>query len=428
MPLAAPMSIAPLLSLVLRRVTARRLTFDTIGGVALPAAPARGVSTLYLHVPFCEQLCPYCSFNRYPYEADAASAYFVQLRAELRAVRDLGYRFRSLYVGGGTPTVRIDELCATIDLARDLFGPLEVSCETNPNHLTPDRLGQLQGRVQRLSVGVQSFDDGLLAAMRRRDRYGTGAEAFAAVAAAVGSLPVLNIDLIYNLPGQTAGMLARDIAFVRDSGAQQVTFYPLMPSAQDAPPTLRAALARLRSEERFYRQIVASVGGELQPSSAWCFSRAMQAPIDEYIVSEGDYVGVGAGAFSFVDGTLYANAFSLDSYASAVGPGRHSAAAARRFAARDRMRYTFLMDLFGLNLDKTAFRRQHGVTVDRGLPVEMTFMRLAGAFERDDDKALTLTPGGRYLLVAMMREFFVGVSRLRDQARAVLGTARLGAA
>jgi hypothetical protein len=67
-------------------------------------------------------LCPYCSFNRFPYREDAAHAYFRALREEMRMVADRGYRFSAMYVGGGTPTVRVDELVATIDLARQLFG------------------------------------------------------------------------------------------------------------------------------------------------------------------------------------------------------------------------------------------------------------------------------------------------------------------
>jgi hypothetical protein len=84
------------------------------------------------------------------------------------------------------------------------------------------------------------------------------------------------------------------------------------------------------------------------------------------------------------------------------------------------MRYRFMMGLFGLRLDKAAFRERFGVTVERGLPAEVLFFRLAGAFARDDDEAMTLTLKGRYLLVVMMREFFSGVNNFRDQARAGL--------
>jgi menaquinone C8-methyltransferase len=414
------MSVAPLMSFVLRRTAARRLLLDRVGNVALPPPVAGRHYTLYLHVPFCEQLCSYCSFNRYRFEPEAARSYFRHLRSELRVVHDLGYRFRSLYVGGGTPTVQMDELCATIDTVHDLFGPLEVSCETNPNHLTAERLDRLANRVHRLSVGVQSFDDGLLEQMQRRQRCGSGAETFARLLEAAGRFPVINLDLIYNLPGQTRAMLARDIALAQASGVEQITFYPLMPAAAAPRASWAQTLQRQQSEERFFRQINASLGGRLRPSSAWCYSRAADAPIDEYILADEDYVGVGAGAFSFVDGVLLANAYDVPTYETAVAARGHSASAGRSFSHRDRMRYTFLMALFGLNLDKGAFRRRHGVTVERGLPVEVAFMRMAHAFERDDERALTLNAQGRYLLVAMMREFFVGVNRLREQARAVL--------
>ena len=84
------------------------------------------------------------------------------------------------------------------------------------------------------------------------------------------------------------------------------------------------------------------------------------------------------------------------------------------------MRYRFMMQLFGLHLDKQAFKRDFGCTVEQGLPVEMAFMRAAGAFDVDNKDELTLTPKGRYLTVVMMRQFFIGVNSLRDQARAAL--------
>ena len=91
-------------------------------------------------------------------------------------LKDLGYDFESLYIGGGTPTIMLDELCKTIDLARDNFNIKEVSSETNPNHLVQAATSmQLKGRVQRLSVGVQSFDNGLLKQMDRYDKYGSAA-------------------------------------------------------------------------------------------------------------------------------------------------------------------------------------------------------------------------------------------------------------
>ena len=80
----------------------------------------------------------------------------------------------------------------------------------------------------------------------------------------------------------------------------------------------------------------------------------------------------------------------------------------------------FERQLFGLRLDKRQFLRDFGTTVERGLPAEMAFMRACGAFATDNADELTLTPKGRYLVVVMMRQFFIGVNNLRDQARAAL--------
>ena len=91
-----------------------------------------------------------------------------------------------------------------------------------------------------------------------------------------------------------------------------------------------------------------------------------------------------------------------------------------KFPKRDEMRYRFMMDLFGLSIDKKAWRERFGCSVAAGLPAEYAFMKVNGAFDRDDDEMLTLTPKGRYLMVVMMRQFFIGVNSLRDQARAAL--------
>jgi hypothetical protein len=86
------------------------------------------------------------------------------------------------------------------------------------------------------------------------------------------------------------------------------------------------------------------------------------------------------------------------------------------------MRYRFLMSLFGMSLDKVAFKKDFGVSIDQGLAVEMAFMRTVGAYEVDNSEVLVPSAKGRYLLVSMMREFFVGVNNLRDQARNAIST------
>ncbi|MDR3052945.1 MAG: radical SAM protein, partial [Coriobacteriales bacterium] len=238
-------------SLVMRTLNERYLSLKPTTDTQVPAPRPGQAYMLYAHVPFCEQLCPYCSFNRFPFAPQRALPYFKNLRAEMQMLKRMGYDFKALYIGGGTPTVMVDELCATIDLARELFGIKEVSCETNPNHLVPSVLEQLVGRVQRLSVGVQSFDDGLLCKMERYEKYGSSMEMLGRLQEVNGMFANLNVDMIFNFPSQTEEMLIHDLACVLESGASQTTFYPLMASPA-VECSLAATVGRVdyRREER----------------------------------------------------------------------------------------------------------------------------------------------------------------------------------
>ena len=410
-----------LLTRRLRGLRDQQLRLEPYRPGELPAPTHEGGYLLYAHVPFCHRLCPYCSFNRFPFQEDAATRYFRSLREEMRMVADLGYRFTSMYVGGGTPTVMPEELAVTIDLARELFDIDEVSTETNPNHLTDGVLSVLEGRVQRLSVGVQSLDDDLLKQMKRYDSYGSCDEILTGLERAAGRLRTLNVDMIFNLPSLRDEVLARDLEMLKETGADQVTYYPLMVSPAVEKP-LAKALGEVDydREERQYRMISRAFADTFRPTSAWAFSREADTLIDEYIVDHDEYVGIGSGSFSYLKGELYANPFSLRAYNEAIEEGRLSVDAHMPLVAKDRLRYRLMMDLFGLRLEKKAFREQNGVSVERALLPEYLFLKAVGAFSRDDAEALELTETGRYLLVVMMREFFIGVNGIRDLARARL--------
>jgi coproporphyrinogen III oxidase-like Fe-S oxidoreductase len=341
----------------------------------------------------------------------------------MRFVADLGYDFASLYVGGGTPTIILDELAETIDLAKRLFpGIKEVSAETSPNHLTQELVDVLDGRVQRLSCGVQSFDDRLLRQMDRYGKYGTGEEVFERLSSMAGKFPSFNVDMIFNFPSQTEDILVRDIERVKATGASQTTFYPLM-----ASPLRRRELAEtvgaidFAREARYYSLICAELAPEFEPASAWTFSRDPDMMVDEYIVDFPEYVGIGSGALSFLDGTIYGNTFSLSEYHRRISSGVMGVVKkGHRYRRGALMRYRFVTDLFGLRLDKRRFAADFGVPVEIGLPAEMTFMAAVGAFATNTPAEATLTEKGRYLLLAMMRETLATSNDARDQARAEL--------
>lgn len=161
---------------------------------------------LYVHVPFCARKCHYCDFNTYAVDQEAVSAY---MRAVAREAAMLGSqtraRFETVFIGGGTPTVLspeqlttlIDDLRGSFDVAADA----EITVEANPSSLSPPKLAaMLEAGVNRLSVGVQSFDDALLQRIGRLHSASQGRRAV--LEARRAGFANINLDLMFGLPGQ----------------------------------------------------------------------------------------------------------------------------------------------------------------------------------------------------------------------------------
>ncbi|HVW69939.1 MAG TPA: coproporphyrinogen III oxidase family protein [Steroidobacteraceae bacterium] len=418
---------------VLQHEYAGSMHFDSADSKLHQPQPPQQPCQLYVHVPFCEVLCPFCSFHRVQFREEKARGYFNALRQEIRSYHERGFQFSDVYVGGGTPTVVPAELVETLELIRSLWPVRTISVETNPNHLTEAVFAALQSvGVGRLSVGVQSFDDGLLRQMQRYDKYGSGAAIRERLAEANGKFRTLNVDMIFNLPNQSLEMLERDLQTLLELRVDQISFYPLM-TAATARHRMEKSLGTADPGRRydFYARILdamqgghsASAAGTAPyvPASTWCFSRNDGAPgaprmIDEYIIDQDDYVGVGSGSFSYVGGWMYSTTFSLNQYRDRIARGLPAITQSKRLTLKERMRYDYLVRLFGLSLPYDYIRREYGRSFWIHMAPEVLSMRLLGATRHDAD-GIRLTPLGMYCWVLMMAEFFNAVNAFRDEMR-----------
>jgi len=196
----------------------------TAGPVASPLPPPRA---LYLHVPFCPQVCPYCDFHKMRRHPDLVAAYVARAAAE---AAELAARWpgplRTVYLGGGTPShLRDDELDAVLDaIARGwgALGGLETTVEADPLTFDAARLARWRDRgVTRVSLGLQSTQDAVLALLGRTHR---GRDALDALDAALASGLEVSADVITAVPGQDA---ERDLRAVAAAGAPHVSVYGL---------------------------------------------------------------------------------------------------------------------------------------------------------------------------------------------------------
>lgn len=405
---------------VMRHYVKRNLKLDPVTIDALPAPQPGHKYMLYAHVPFCHTLCSYCTFHRFLFKEHKAREYFVNLRKEMDMVHALGYDFHSMYIGGGTTTVLEDELVRTIEHARRLFPSIrEVSCETDPSHLATPAFRQLKGLVDRMSIGVQSFNDDILRMTERLEKFGNGRQIVERIKAAQELFPICNVDLIFGFRGQTPEVLQHDLDTVLDLNPRQITTYPLMVTSQTKASVKDSLAAPHRDMAGQYRQILDTLVGPYNQLSSWAFGKAFDEGFDEYVTDYDEYLGVGSGSFSFLRDTLYANTFSLRRYNERIGEGKMGVERSVRYTQHDILQYRFLLGVFSGRLSRRHFREVLGANLDFSLMKEMLAMKTIGAIRENpaDPENLIVTEQGRLASLVMMKEFYSGMDNIRAQLR-----------
>lgn len=375
---------------------------------------------LYAHIPFCKTLCSYCTFHRFLFKEHKAREYFVNLRKEMDYVKALGYDFTSMYIGGGTTTILEDELIRTIEHARTLFpGIKEVSCETDPLQIATPTFRNLKGLVDRMSIGVQSFNDDILKMTERYDKFGSGGLIYERLQEALELFPTTNVDMIFGFRGQDLEMLQRDMDLLVELNPRQITTYPLMVTSQTRKSVKQTIAAKGIELADQYAVIMNTLGNHYRQLTSWTFGRTHDEGFDEYVVDHDEYLGVGSGAFSFLGSSLYVNTFSLRRYNERIKEGKTGVERRRQFDKHAVLQYRLLLGLFSARLSRKYFREVHGVDLDKALFKEMLGLRIAGAIKDnpEDPDNLIVTDAGKFLGLVMMKAFYSGMDNVRAELR-----------
>ena len=271
------------------------------GSLLLSALPPL---SLYVHLPWCLKKCPYCDFNSHEMRAtDMPEARYVDaLAADLESSLELvwGRTVHSIFIGGGTPSLfspqSIDRLLGDIRARLKLAADCEITLEANPGTFERDRFRAFRSAgVTRLSVGVQSFDDGHLAAL---GRVHDGAQAHAAVREAAQAFDTFNIDLMYALPGQTMDGLRQDMALALAHNSPHISIYHLTIE----PNTVFAKFPPRVPDQDLAYDMLDTVSAMTQEAGLQRYEVSAYAKPGHQCWHNlnywqfGDYLGIGAGA------------------------------------------------------------------------------------------------------------------------------------
>jgi putative oxygen-independent coproporphyrinogen III oxidase len=262
--------------------------------------------SLYIHLPWCLKKCPYCDFNSHELKPTdlPEQRYLDALMADLEAALPLiwGRTIHSIFIGGGTPSLfsaaAIDCLLGDVRARLRLEPDCEITLEANPGTFERDRFRAFRGAgVTRLSIGVQSFDDGHLKALGRvHDR----AQALAAVEEAALAFDTFNLDIMYALPGQTLATLAQDVATALALAPPHLSVYHLTIEANTYFAKFPPALPH---EDLAYDMLdlITDMTGQaqLQRYEVSAYARDGHKCFHNLNYWQfGDYLGIGAGAHS----------------------------------------------------------------------------------------------------------------------------------
>ncbi len=281
--------------------------------------------SLYIHIPFCARKCAYCDFASYPGQEGRWAEYLSGVRKELEkwAARLENHEIATIFIGGGTPSLLPAEaITGLMGDVRRLFAvaaDAEISMEANPGTLTAGKLTAYRNAgINRLSFGVQSFDDNLLRAL---GRIHTAEDAREAVRLArEAGFENINLDLMYALPGQTTAQWNATLESAIALGVEHISAYSLI--VEEGTP-MAARVERGEAVLPEDEEVIAMQHAAIDTLAAAGYARY---EISNYAKNgrecrhnlvywlRGDYLGVGCAAHSMMNNVRFENSWDLDAY------------------------------------------------------------------------------------------------------------------
>jgi coproporphyrinogen III oxidase-like Fe-S oxidoreductase len=303
------------------------------------APPRVERTSLYLHVPFCRNCCPYCPYTKVTYDKVLIDPYTRAALAEVKWWSDMigPVEITSIYIGGGTPTLALGSVASVLSLVRRRFRLTgDICIETNPADVDEATVRQLHDTdVALVSLGVQSFRPENLAIIGRN--YKPSVAEHALTLLVESGFASVNVDIMFALPGQTTGDVIADLDRAASLGANQLTTYPLFTFPYTSVgkylrlkevrmPNLRMRRAQYQAINEWCKE------HGFERVSVWGFRRGSVPRYSS--VTRDSYIGIGPGAGSHLPDGFVINTFDLNSWIHATYEGRKAIALRMPFTGK----------------------------------------------------------------------------------------------
>jgi oxygen-independent coproporphyrinogen-3 oxidase len=366
----------------------------------LPTGSAFGV---YIHIPFCSHICPYCDFNTYSGQEALIPRYVTALERDLdsRSSELADRAASSIFLGGGTPSLLTGEQIARIlAVCRGKFEVIreaEITIEANPNNVDERYFADLlEAGVNRLSLGVQTTDRRGLRMLGRQHEAADAEAAF--LAARRAGFDNISLDLIFGWPGQTLDQWKCDLSAVQHwggSGPDHLSLYSLIvePGTPMFDAVERGILSVLDEDStadlyEVAMEMLADAGYSHYEVANWARPAARMSSHNAIYWRSGDYLGVGAGAHETIAGRRTLSHLLPRTYVEAVEAGRSPAANIEQLEHRVQIGETMMLGLRLLDegVSNAEFVLRHGVELDEAFGETIAELNGLGMIERLPDR------------------------------------------
>ena len=365
---------------------------------------------IYLHIPFCNQICPYCPYNKEIFRYESCRNYKNALIKEIDSYIPLlsNKPVTSFYIGGGTPTTMIGNgMEQIIDHIYKHFNmQCHVHMESHPNHLTHKNLDAIEAMgVRYLSIGVEALQDRHLKSI---ERPYTVAEVKKSVERAVGrNFECVNIDYMFDLPGQTAAEVEQAGHDMVNLGIHQVATYPLfrfpytrLGRESNNNGNAIATMFRRRKLLGILEDIFYDSGFER--SSVWAFTKKGIAKYCSVTVPL--YLGLGASGGSYLKDVFYVNTFNVAEYIKAINEGKSPIALSLDLSEEMQMAGWLYWRIYETKFRKSDFQDRFGVSFDQKYGKQIKMLSRLGYLTNGSDQ-ICLSDKGTYWIHAF-EDFF----------------------
>ncbi|MFC2137383.1 coproporphyrinogen-III oxidase family protein [Bacteroidota bacterium] len=355
---------------------------------------------LYIHIPFCKNSCPYCPYNKISYDEKLAQEYKKALIKEISLYHEKFDKasFTSLYIGGGTPSLMINELEDILKHLHNCFKiEGDIALETSPNDINKDVLIKLKNQgFNLISLGIQSFNDTQLKCIGRKYNRQDALNAMGKIKNA--EFDTVNIDLIFAIENQTITDIKNDLLTAISFDIDQITCYPLFtfPFTEIGQikelKKVKLPKQSLRKKMYYFINEFLNENG-YNRTNVWSFSKNHKNNYSS--VTRDYYLGLGASSGSYNGSTFYFNTFSVSEYIKTLND-KLPISIAMNVSKKLEKNFWLYWQLYNTIIDKNRYNIEFQTNIEKDHALILQLMNFFNFIGLKNDKKIELNTKGSH--------------------------------